>query len=122
MSNYNLPDFKIIYEVNLSISKEKAFDYQQWLQTFTQEVCETIDGFTHAIVYSQPKPVGLHWLSEEKEKDYFTVHYHVDSQQHLEDYLDRHQNSIAHAQESIWGYLVISRRILKLQSATRIKG
>ena len=113
-----LPDFRIIYEVNLSVPKEFSTEYQEWLKDFTQNLCDTVDGFTHAIVYSQPKPQGLHWLSEEKEKSYFTVHYHVDSQQHLEVYLDRHQDRVAHVEEERWKYLVISRRILKLQSST----
>jgi hypothetical protein len=114
-------DFRIIYEVNLSVPEEKATGYQQWLATFTQSVCDTVQGFTHAIVYSQPKPEGLHWLSEEKGKVYFTVHYHVNSQQHLQDYLDRHQDRVAHEEETKWNYVVLSRRILKLQSATKIK-
>jgi hypothetical protein len=115
-----MPNFKIIYEVNLSIPTAKAQEYQQWLSTFTQQVCDTVEGFTLAIVYSQPKPEGLYWLSEEKDKSYFTVHYHVDSHQHLQDYLDQHQSKVAHEQEQFWGYLVTSRRILKLQSTTKV--
>ncbi|KAJ3318076.1 hypothetical protein HDV06_000844 [Boothiomyces sp. JEL0866] len=119
VSTASIPDYSIIYEVNLSIPKAKADAYQEWLEKFTLNVCQTVSGFTHAVVYSQPKPTGLHWLSEEGDnKAYFTVHYHVDSQDHLQEYLKVHQGIVAHAEQDHWGFIVTSRRILKMVSAT----
>ncbi|KAI9208988.1 uncharacterized protein BJ171DRAFT_172759 [Polychytrium aggregatum] len=82
----------IIYEVNLSVPKQLSSGYIEYLRAFTKETCSTVDGFTSAQVFSQPKPVGLHWLSEEGDaKAYYTVHYHVESQEHLDRYLQLHQ-------------------------------
>ncbi|KAI8799856.1 hypothetical protein BJ742DRAFT_780919 [Cladochytrium replicatum] len=104
----------IIYEVNLSVAKEKSEEYTEWLRTFTKSVVDDVDGFTACDLFSQPKPPGLHWLSEEGvEKAYFTVHYHVQSPEHLEAYLKNHQPRVAHAQEERFGFLVTSRRILR---------
>ncbi|KAJ3034747.1 hypothetical protein HDV00_004725 [Rhizophlyctis rosea] len=109
----------IIYEINLSVPRDKADDYMLWLRGFTKDVCATIDGFTGVQVFSQPKPVGLHWLSEEGDaKAYFTVHYHVDSQQQLDAYLAQHQERIAEAEQRRFQFLVTSRRILRLQFST----
>ncbi|KAJ3056542.1 hypothetical protein HK097_006175 [Rhizophlyctis rosea] len=114
----------IIYEVNLSVPKDKADDYVLWLRGFTKEVCATIDGFTGVQVFTQPKPVGLHWLSEEGAakvlliQAYFTVHYHIDSQQQLDAYLNDHQERVAEAEQRRFQFLVTSRRILRLQFST----
>ncbi|KAJ3294418.1 hypothetical protein HK104_003593 [Borealophlyctis nickersoniae] len=138
----------IIYEVNLSVPKLKADAYLAYLRTFTKEVCvlklgyawadstgnainsvasvvvlttiPRVSGFTGVQVFSQPKPVGLHWLSEEEgeAKAYFTVHYHVESQMHLDVYLAAHQERIAETDQKEWGFLVTSRRILRLQYST----
>ncbi|KAI8893847.1 hypothetical protein BC833DRAFT_652574 [Globomyces pollinis-pini] len=118
----SIPEYNIIYEVNLSVPRANSLGYLNWLQDFTQQNVETIEGFTHAVVYTVPKPEGLHWLSEEGEdKCYFSVHYHVESQQHLEDYLAKHQERIAGAEQDRWLHICTSRRILKLQSTTTPK-
>jgi len=125
-STSSIPDYRIIYEVNLSLAKQNAEGYQEWLEKFTVNVCKTVNGFTHAVCYSQPKPgnfkviiAGLHWLSEEGgDRVYYTVHYHVDSQEHLEEYLKEQQGIVAHAELDKWKYIVTSRRILKMISST----
>ncbi|KAI9098576.1 hypothetical protein DFS34DRAFT_618007 [Phlyctochytrium arcticum] len=105
----------IIYEVNLSVSKSHISEYMAYLRDFTQKTCREINGFTGVQIFSQPKPVGLHWLSEEGDaKSYVTVHYHVNSQNDLDAYLKEHQERVASADQEKWGHLVTSRRILRL--------
>ncbi|KAI9329617.1 hypothetical protein BDR26DRAFT_939226 [Obelidium mucronatum] len=106
----------IIYEINLSVPKEKARAYLDYLTTFTKNVCATVEGFTKCNVFTQPKPTGLYWLSEEGDsKVYLVVHYHIDSEQHLNAYLETKQDAMAKQDQEKWGFLVINRRILRLQ-------
>ena len=132
-------DYSIIYEVNLSVPKHISDEYLSYLKSFTRQVCVDVEGFTNALIYSQPKPgmqnpyslisfilnplgllvEGLHWLSEEGiEKSYFTVHYHIDSQRNLETYLEKYQEHVANANQDRFKFLVTSRRILRLQMST----
>ncbi|KNC96151.1 uncharacterized protein SPPG_08539 [Spizellomyces punctatus DAOM BR117] len=109
----------IIYEVNLSVPKDRCSDYLTYLADFTRGVCSEVQGFTGVQIFTQPKPVGLHWLSEEGDsKAYVTVHYHVASQMDLDLYLKDHQERVAVADQSKWGHLVTSRRILRLTFST----
>ncbi|KAJ3331484.1 hypothetical protein HDU76_003041 [Blyttiomyces sp. JEL0837] len=111
----------IIYEVNLSVPKEHAAEYVDYLRDFTKNVVKTVEGFTGAEVYSQPKPVGLHWLSEEGDvKSYFVVHYHCRSEEYLNKYLTEHQERLSNQDQNKWNFLVTSRRILRLQVATTL--
>ncbi|KAJ3070737.1 hypothetical protein HDU98_006236 [Podochytrium sp. JEL0797] len=106
----------IVYEVNLSVPKENARAYLQYLTGLTSNVCKTVDGFTGVSVFTQPKPSGLHWLSEEGDsKVYIVVHYRIDSEDHLNSYLADKQDALAHLDQDRWKFLVISRRILRLQ-------
>ncbi|KAI8927348.1 hypothetical protein BC831DRAFT_510910 [Entophlyctis helioformis] len=115
----SLLDYSIIYEVNLSVPKVSAEGYLAYLKAFTLNVVKDVPGFTNAVVYSQPKPEGLHWLSEEgNDKSYYTVHYHVDSQKNLETYLEKYQQQVADADQEKWGFLVTSRRILRMQMSS----
>ncbi|KAJ3212051.1 hypothetical protein HDU83_002489 [Entophlyctis luteolus] len=109
-------DAPIIYEVNLSVPRDRAREYLRYLDSFTRNVCATVPGFTKCSVYTQPKPSGLHWLSDEGDvKVYIVVHYHIDSEKHLDDYLSTAQDSISKQDQNIWGFLVVNRRILRLQ-------
>ncbi|TPX61490.1 hypothetical protein PhCBS80983_g01091 [Powellomyces hirtus] len=109
----------IIYEINLSVPADKYAGYLEYLTNFVKQTCGEIDGFTGAQVFTQPKPVGLHWLSEEgSAKAYLTVHYHVASQIHLDLYLKDHQHRVAEADQAKWEHLVTSRRILRLNFST----
>ncbi|KAJ3108296.1 hypothetical protein HK100_003457, partial [Physocladia obscura] len=106
----------IIYEVNLSVPKDNARAYIAYLNDFTLRVCESVPGFTKCNVFTQPKPSGLHWLSDEGDaKVYLVVHYHIDSESHLDNYLETAQDAISKQDQNKWGFLVINRRILKLQ-------
>ncbi|KAI8621993.1 hypothetical protein BC830DRAFT_1091755 [Chytriomyces sp. MP71] len=108
----------ILYEVNLSVPKENARDYLIYLNTFCKDAVETVEGFTHCNVFTQPKPTGLHWLSEEGEsKVYVVVQYHIASETHLNGYLESRQDALSKQDQNRWGFLVISRRILRLQIA-----
>ncbi|KAJ3166885.1 hypothetical protein HDU88_002973 [Geranomyces variabilis] len=113
---------EIIYEVNLSVPAEKGAPYRDYLKTFCQKTCHEVDGFTGVQIFTQPKPPGLHWLSEEGvKKEYLTVHYHVASQMHLDMYLADHQPRVAETDTDVWNHLVTSRRILRL-SFSNIEG
>ncbi|KAJ3212893.1 hypothetical protein HDU67_003510 [Dinochytrium kinnereticum] len=106
----------IIYEVNLSVPQANADGYLQYLEDFTKEMIETIPGFSAAHVFNQPKPVGLHWLSEEeKPKTYLVVHYYIDKEESLDAYLRDHQEGVSIKDQERWGFLVTSRRILRLK-------
>ncbi|KAJ3247545.1 hypothetical protein HDU78_003958 [Chytriomyces hyalinus] len=108
----------ILYEVNLSVPKENARDYLSYLGTFCRNAVETVEGFTHCNVFTQPKPTGLHWLSEEGDaKVYVVVQYHIASEHHMNLYLDNYQDALSKQDQNKWGFLVISRRILRLQVA-----
>ncbi|KAJ3400669.1 hypothetical protein HDV05_000982, partial [Chytridiales sp. JEL 0842] len=90
----------IVYEVNLSVPKDVAKEYLDYLNGFTDNVIKTV-------------PVGLHWLSEEGEqKAYFTVQYDCDSEVHLKTYLEQYQETLAQADQGKWKFLVTSRRVL----------
>ncbi|KAG4104936.1 hypothetical protein H8356DRAFT_14814 [Neocallimastix lanati (nom. inval.)] len=107
-------DSEIIYEINLSVPKETAIDYVNWLRDFTKNLCEITPGFTSCNVYSQPKPAGLHWLSEEGDSKYYlTVHYHISSQEYLKEYLKVEQPDVAKAEIDRFKFNVISRRVLR---------
>ncbi|KAG0345392.1 hypothetical protein BG004_003756 [Podila humilis] len=67
------------------------------------------------MVFSQPKPHGLHWLSEEgNDKTYLTVHYIVASRPELDTYLEKYQAEIASAEQQRFDFLVTSRRTLSV--------
>ncbi|KAF9109991.1 hypothetical protein BGX27_006905 [Mortierella sp. AM989] len=136
----------LIYEVNLSIPREKAEDYVEWLRGFTKacyqfwyfanliaqfsnpnasfyptnesnniEQVQRIPGFLSSMVFRQPKPYGLHWLSEEGDaKTYITVHYVIESQAHLQAYLENEQPKVAAAEQDRFEFLVTSRRTLSV--------
>ncbi|KAF9578325.1 hypothetical protein BGW38_005931, partial [Lunasporangiospora selenospora] len=79
------------------------------------EQVKTIPGFLSSMVFRQPKPYGLHWLSEEgNAKTYITVHYVIDSQEHLEAYLKNQQPAVATAEQDRFEFLVTSRRTLSV--------
>ncbi|RKO87392.1 hypothetical protein BDK51DRAFT_32254 [Blyttiomyces helicus] len=86
----------IIYEVNLSVPKSKDAAYIEYLKEFTTGLVRTVAGFTNV-------------------QAYFTVHYHIESQDHLDAYLRDHQEHFASAEQEKWEFLVTSRRILRLQ-------
>ncbi|KAF9405183.1 hypothetical protein BGZ94_003717 [Podila epigama] len=105
----------LIYEVNLSVPKENRDEYINWLRTFTAEQVAKVPGFLSCMVFSQPKPYGLHWLSEEgNNKTYITVHYVIESQAHLEEYLAKYQAEVATAKQQKYEFLVTSRRTLSV--------
>ncbi|KAJ1969151.1 hypothetical protein IWQ62_000811 [Dispira parvispora] len=106
----------LVYEVNLSLPTELANDYLEWLKEFTRKQCERIDGFEDSRIFRQTrKPAGLHWLSEEGgSKVYFTVHYVIQSREHLEAYLNNEQPKLAEAEKNKFQYLVTSRRVLEV--------
>jgi len=57
----------------------------------------------------------LHWLSEEgNTKTYITVHYVLQSQAYLEEYLAKQQPSVASAEQERFQFLVTSRRTLSV--------
>ncbi|KAG0366647.1 hypothetical protein BGZ54_005070 [Gamsiella multidivaricata] len=92
----------LVYEVNLSVPREK-------------EQVNRIPGFLSSMVFRQPKPYGLHWLSEEgNAKTYITVHYVIESQRHLEQYLEKEQPTVAAAEQERFEFLVTSRRTLSV--------
>ncbi|ORX85001.1 hypothetical protein BCR32DRAFT_290958 [Anaeromyces robustus] len=108
------PESEIIYEVNLSVPKEKATEYVNWLMQFTKNQCQTTPGFTLCNVFSQPKPAGLHWLSEEgNSKCYFTIQYHIRSHEYLKDYLKYEQAKVSVIEIDRFQYNIISRRVLR---------
>ncbi|KAG0207068.1 hypothetical protein BGX28_001611 [Mortierella sp. GBA30] len=109
----------LVYEVNLSIPREKVEEYIDWLRGFTKacpiEQVGRIPGFLSSMVFRQPKPYGLHWLSEEgNTKTYITVHYVIESQAHLERYLEKEQPTVAAAEQERFEFLVTSRRTLSV--------
>ncbi|KAF9933965.1 hypothetical protein FBU30_003909 [Linnemannia zychae] len=105
----------LIYEVNLSVLREKVDEYIEWLHGFTKTQVERIPGFISSMIFRQPKPYGLHWLSEEgSAKTYLTVHYVIASQADLEHYLQNEQKTVATAEQERFAYLVTSRRILSV--------
>ncbi|KAF9126330.1 hypothetical protein BGW39_006696 [Mortierella sp. 14UC] len=105
----------LIYEVNLSVPREKADEYIEWLHSFTKAQVEQIPGFISSMIFRQPKPYGLHWLSEEgNAKTYITVHYVVASQADLDTYLQNDQKAVATAEQERFAFLVTSRRTLSV--------
>ncbi|KAI7817994.1 hypothetical protein BC939DRAFT_464365 [Gamsiella multidivaricata] len=105
----------LVYEVNLSVPREKVDEYLEWLRGFTKEQVNRIPGFLSSMVFRQPKPYGLHWLSEEgNAKTYITVHYVIESQRHLEQYLEKEQPTVAAAEQERFEFLVTSRRTLSV--------
>ncbi|KAF9206208.1 hypothetical protein BGZ49_002857 [Haplosporangium sp. Z 27] len=105
----------LIYEINLSVPKEKEEEYIAWLKVFTKEQVSKIPGFLSSMVFRQPKPYGLHWLSEEgNSKFYMTVHYVIASQADLDAYLEKNQAEVATAEQERFEFLVTSRRTLSV--------
>ncbi|KAF9208379.1 hypothetical protein BGZ49_008964 [Haplosporangium sp. Z 27] len=110
----------LVYEVNLSVPREKAEDSQFTLQIqerfmYSNEQVQRIDGFLSSMVFRQPKPYGLHWLSEEgNTKTYITVHYVIESHDHLKSYLEHDQPKVAAAEQERFEFLVTSRRTLSV--------
>eukprot|EP00833_Pecoramyces_ruminatium_P001134 jgi/Orpsp1_1/1175166/evm.model.c7180000052856.1 len=108
------PNSEIIYEINISVPKAKAADYVCWLKYFIQKQCQTTPGFILCNVFSQPKPVGLHWLSEEGDsKCYYTIHFHIRTLEYLKDYLKYKQEKIAKVEIDRFQYNILSRRVLR---------
>ncbi|KAG0019799.1 hypothetical protein BGZ80_005255 [Entomortierella chlamydospora] len=104
----------LVYEVNLSVPREKAEEYIEWLRGFTKAL-QRIPGFLSSMVFRQPKPYGLHWLSEEgNNKTYITVHYVIESQEALKSYLENDQPKVAAAEQERFEFLVTSRRTLSV--------
>ncbi|KAK9728927.1 hypothetical protein K7432_000680 [Basidiobolus ranarum] len=109
------PTDTLIYEVNLSVPKDRGDEYLEWLRVFARKTCDSVNGFLSVNVFSQPKPAGLFWLSEEgSNKIYFTIHYTIQSQEHLEAYLENEQPEVAKAEFERFQYLVTSRRVLRV--------
>ena len=107
-------DSEIIYEINVSVPKVKASEYVKWLNSFSKELCQIIPGFTFCNVFSQPKPAGLHWLSEEGDsKSYFLIQYHIRSQNYLRDYLKNNQERLSVIEIDRFNYNIISRRVIR---------
>ncbi|KAG0359500.1 hypothetical protein BC939DRAFT_489535 [Gamsiella multidivaricata] len=105
----------LIYEVNLSVPKENEQEYLVWLRDFTKEQVHNIPGFVSSMVFYQPKPYGLHWLSEEgNDKVYLTAHYVIASQADLDAYLAENQAKVASAEQDRFEFLVTSRRTLSV--------
>ncbi|KAF8943985.1 hypothetical protein BGZ47_004790 [Haplosporangium gracile] len=105
----------LVYEVNLSVPREKADEYIEWLHQFTKTQVNTIPGFISSMIFRQPKPYGLHWLSEEgNAKTYMTVHYVIESQADLDTYLQNDQKAVATAEQERFAFLVTSRRTLSV--------
>lgn len=68
----------ILYEVNLKIEKEIVEDYLFWLKTHMAELLK-LDGFVDARV----------WEDQDEEIDlkFFTVHYYVENETAMTEYL-----------------------------------
>ncbi|KAF9953114.1 hypothetical protein BGZ72_005672 [Mortierella alpina] len=115
MSSDSYSSGTLIYEVNLSVPREKADEYIDWLRGFTKTQVRTIPGFVSSVVFRQPKPYGLHWLSEEGDaKTYMTVHYVIASQEDLDEYLKTSQPEVASAEQERFEFLVTSRRTMSV--------
>ena len=70
----------VIYEVNLSVDNDIAEEVAAWLPGHIREIL-ALDGFT-----------GASWYYREPDGDRqrWTVHYRLDTYQHLQDYFDHH--------------------------------
>lgn len=94
----------IIYEVNISYESSIADAYLAWLSGHIQEIL-SFAGFRQAEVGQINNSAAKHHE--------LRVSYHIDSEDHLNDYLSNHaQKMRAEAQEKFGHQLSITRRIV----------
>jgi len=103
----------LIYEVNLTVDDDVAAAYAGWLSEHIQKVM-TIKGFSGAQWFFRvPGEEGL----ENSDKKHWTVHYMVESQEDLDNYLANHAPKIRQeATDLFGGKFTIERRVLHLLS------
>ncbi len=73
----------LIYEVNLQIDYEIYNDYIVWLKTHIQQILN-LPGFIKALLLNEQN------VTNENLTKNVTVQYHLESQEHLDDYLTKH--------------------------------
>ena len=87
------PPRMVIYEVNLAVESDRVNEYSAWLEEHVREMLE-LDGFENAALYARSSPED----TPDEDADapdrvpegerHWTVHYHLDSREALDRYLD----------------------------------
>jgi hypothetical protein len=95
----------VIYEVNVEVEPAALEEYSLWLACHIEEILG-IRGFTRADVWREQNPAADGWTS-------LVVHYHVNSQNELDDYLSHHTRRLrAEAEQRFAGRFRTRRRVL----------
>lgn len=98
----------IIYELNATVRKEISDDYWLWLKKHAQKLVSEVDGFKSFKLY---QTVIL--AKEDSENEIYTVHYEVESEAALEDYIKNKSSSYRKEAVELFGnQFSISRRKL----------
>lgn len=99
----------LIYEVNLTVENSIANEYASWLGEHIREMLQ-IDGFRAAAWYVEDAP------QQEKEpaaSRQWTIHYQVESREHLDTYFDEHAERMRQeGLDRFEGQFEASRRVL----------
>jgi hypothetical protein len=75
----------VIYEVNIRVEKERAFDYAEWLRIHVDEILQLGCFISAEIFVRSPEDEGE--ASDEGLYSHFTVHYRARDRQEVERYL-----------------------------------
>jgi heme-degrading monooxygenase HmoA len=98
----------IIYEVNATVRKEISDEYWLWLKKHASQLVKEVEGFKAFHLY-QTQMLG----KEDTENETYTVHYEIESEKALENYIkDKSSHYRKEAVELFGNQFSISRRKL----------
>ena len=107
-----------IYEVNLAVAPDQVNEYSAWLEEHIRDMLE-LEGFESAALYARSGPDGETSSKQANAPDrvpegqrHWTVHYHLDSRDALERYLDEDADEMRAAGRDD-GAEVTGRRVLE---------
>lgn len=106
----------LIYEVNLTVDGDVAPDFSAWLREHIREMLK-LDGFDAAALYVRSDdPDALPEDDAPTGARHWTVHYQVESRDHLRNYLDTHAERMRQdGLDRFEDRFAAERRVLKQQ-------
>ena len=97
----------IVYEVNLQVDSIEAEEYAEWLEPHIEQILE-FEGFEGAERFV---------CDAEDEKAHWSIRYHLDSRESLENYQKNHAPALIKEGLDRFGeYLTANRRVMALKN------
>lgn len=111
-----MPTANVIYEVNVELPKDQEPAYMEWLKPHIQALLQ-IDGFLGATVF---RSRALSEIKPDPHKVYWTVHYSMKSEAHLNAYFSNQAPQMRADTVARFGdKLAFSRRLLTDDTSVR---